>query len=124
MGIHASLGVDWNILGTQFLTFGAYFPLLNLSTLTSVPYSTAETTAADGDTDGGGNDDEKDTNHGGAAQLLSLGAYLRFGLGDSPMVLAGGFEWFPVVVREVGSESVGIYRFCALLAVDTTLFAF
>lgn len=123
MGIHASIGVDWNIWGNKFGTVGLYVPLLNLSTLTSVPYSTAETTPQTSEADG--NDAETPvTYNGNASQLLSLGAYVRVGLGNSPLILAGGVEWFPVEVREVGDTTVGIYRYSALLAIDTTLFAF
>jgi hypothetical protein len=127
-GIHLSLGVDLNVLGDEgFGTLGLYTPILNLTPFTTSPLDDGD---ANLDTRAQPIAQEPAAEveyRADLRQLLSLGLYARWGIGNTPFVLAGGLAYLPAgrqVETARGSALVPVLSYSALLAVDTTLYVF
>lgn len=118
-GLHVSIGLDWNVFGGDWGTLGAYLPVLNLSTLTSVPFADAKSENTEGD---GKLERVRYSAH--AEQLVSLSLFLRHGVMRTPLVIGAGAEWFPLETRRAGATDFGIIRGTVLIGVDSTLLAF
>jgi hypothetical protein len=120
-----SLGLDVSTPLGESCTFGLYLSVIDVGPLASVRSDAdQEVTTADGKM----TEDAKVT-QAGPGDVLALfapGAYVRFGLGDSPAVLGLGATWVPAAraIRFEGageSEAVNAVRFQAFIAIDVVI---
>lgn len=125
-----AVGVDVSFpVGTS--TLGLFLAIIDVGGLMSLPIGdvTATVRAPDGTTHSATLDVEP---HVSAAQILSPGLYLRWGLPNMPLVLGAGASIVPlgrtVVEQSAGADryehDVSVIRVGGFLAVDVTLLPF
>jgi hypothetical protein len=124
-GLHASLGLDLNLVGGSAGTFGLYVGLLDFGSIASVPFGLdverevlVEGTEVE----------ERVETKVRLLSVLSPGVFARVGLGRTPFVLGAGASFVPearTLRRERDGEdelrALDAVRFQVFLAIDTTL---
>lgn len=126
IGLHASIGLDLNLVGGRAGTFGVYVALLDLGSIASVPFGldVEREYLVDGELV-----EERVETKVQLLSVLSPGFFVRFGLGQTPFVIGGGASFVPEarVVRQVDANgdderrALNALRFQVFLAIDTTL---
>lgn len=130
VALHATVGLDLNFYGgLPGGTIGLYIHILDIGNLASVPFGLDVRSAVVED---GMLVEEEVRAEPSFFSIISPGLYLRWGIFDTPIVLAVGASFVPQA-RQIqtsvnGADPTAVwadaFRVSALLAVDTTLWVF
>lgn len=123
LSLHASIGLDWSMHGGMLGSIGLYLHLIDLGALASAPFGL--------EVPGGPQEREVRVEVDGLS-WVSPGLYIRWGIADSPAVLAIGAAYVPrarTLVTEVPmgddvQQRLDGVRIQLILGVDATLWVF
>lgn len=123
-GAIAALGLDLSLIGGKYGEGGVLVSLIDVGQLLTTPVDPSAKQTTDG---------RYSVAKGGAqlelVQLLSPGAYLHYGVGDTPLVLGAGYSIAPRLRKyvtasesETTQDNVTVHRLLVFVGIDVTLF--